>query len=217
LYSYGGRNPLKHVDPSGLEVVFSPVLQKSPVFQEALALFKKTKEGQRILARMEASGAKVTLSAGRVWGEVPKTGWKGEALGQSQLSSKTDSASITINLTRHQKRFADKETLILELADTIHHEFRHVEGNMLNNNKDMVHVRKFLDTLGDTVDRMKLPRGSLDPRLRMGEEVHDGLDVNSDDPYNQEFRKQATTQQVKAQLRSHSDPSIRAVADKFPD
>jgi hypothetical protein len=104
---------------------------------------------------------------------------------------------------------------VLELADTIHHELRHVEGNVNNNNRDFVQMRRILDGVGDAAERMKLPRASIDPRLRMGDEVHDGLDVHRDDPYSETFRKQAARQQVIGQLRSSSNDSFHGLADKL--
>jgi RHS repeat-associated protein len=197
LYAYAARNPLKFVDPSGLDVVFSKALKDSPVFQEALDLFKSTKEGQRLLARLEKSSAKVTVSAGRVFSQQPKTRGR-EVLGQATIEYNT---RVTLNLHLHKKMFASKDLMILELADTIHHELRHAEGNV--NTRDLAQARRILGALDDAAATMKLPRQPLDPRLRMGREVHKGLDTNLDDPYNSEFRRQAEAEQAKRNDEDH--------------
>jgi RHS repeat-associated protein len=189
LYAYAGRNPLKHVDPSGLDVIFSPALKKSPVFQEALALFKSTREGQRILARLETSKAKVRVGAGKAF-----SGGK-QNLGTATVEF---NSKIEINLKRHQKHFADKQTLILELADTLHHELRHAEGNV--NKIELAGMRKNLDWIRRNALQVKGPSRPSDPTLWRGEEVHKALDKSQDDPLNVEFRRQAESEQLKARL-----------------
>jgi RHS repeat-associated protein len=194
LYAHGTRNPLKYVDPSGLEVVLSKVLRDSPVFQEAYDLFKSTKEGQRLLGRIEKSGAKVTMRAGRVFGTDPRTGKHGELLGQAHLNTRKVDAGVSINLLHHKAIRADRDALILELADTIHHELRHVEGNI--NLKEFRQMRGILRAVGDAAASMGLDRHPVSPTLRMGDEVHRGLDVNQDDPYNQTFKQEASRAQL---------------------
>jgi RHS repeat-associated protein len=192
LYAYAGRNPLKFVDPGGLEIVFSPVLQKSPVFKEALALFKKTEEGQRILAHIEQSKFKVTLSAGRAL-----SGGK-ENLGVAYHGA--GGGSIEINVTAHKRDFPDHETMILELADTIHHELRHAEGNF--NLAELAGMRKGLDWIRKNAVSTPSPSGRpADPTLWMGEEVRAALDDQANEPLNQAFRKEAQFEQTKSNLQ----------------
>jgi RHS repeat-associated protein len=207
LYAYGTRNPLKYVDPSGLEVVFSPALQKNPVFQEALALFKSTKEGQRLLKHLSESKAVIRVNEGRAISG-----------GKENLGSATReyNGRLEINVDRHKKFFTDKERLIFELADTIHHELRHAEGNV--NTRELAQARGILDAAMGAAKQMKLPQGTIPPILRQGTEVHDALDKTKDDPLNREFRRQAQNQQVKQFLLNHPDPKYRAAgADMVTD
>ena len=188
LYAYAVRNPLKYVDPSGLDVVYSKVLQNSPVFQEALSVFKATKEGQRILAHLEKPGFKVTLSAGRALVPDIKTKKVREHLGATWGFVGSRDSDIEINIMKHKRDYPDGDAMIRELADTIHHELRHAEGNM--NGRELAQARRILDAIGDAAASMKLPRHPVDPRLRMGGEVHRGLDVTGDDPFNQQFQRE---------------------------
>jgi RHS repeat-associated protein len=200
LYAYGVRNPLKFVDPSGLEIVFSPVLQKSPVFQEALALFKRTEEGQRLLAHIENSKFKVTLSAGKAITTDPKTGKAVENLGVTWHYEGDGNSTIEINVLRHKADYANHDAMILELADTIHHELRHSEGNM--NALELAGMRKGLDWIRKNALQTKSPSVTpADPTIWMGTEVHKALDVNKSEPLNVEFRKQADFEQVKDRIQ----------------
>jgi RHS repeat-associated protein len=191
LYAYATRNPLKFVDPSGLEIVYSKVLRDSPVFQEALELFKSTQEGKRLLASVEQSGARVTLRAGRgwLWNPVAKKVQEWAALTQP-LGPKD--YRVTINLIEAKGKFKDKDDLIIDIANSIHHELRHIEGEV--NSWRLREVRGVLRTLDKFAQDHQLPSAPIDPILRMGNEVHRALDTYktpSDDPFSATFQKQA--------------------------
>jgi RHS repeat-associated protein len=192
LYAYAARNPLKFVDPSGLDVVFSKALRDSPVFREALDVFKATAEGKRVLASIERSGAKVTIGAGKVFAENPKTGKVGRAFGETSFG-KGKRFSITIDLIHHKDVSKSHDALIEELADTIHHEFRHVEGE-LNKKGGVGQARKTLDILDDFMKQHGMPTSPVSPLFRQGEEVHQALDSRkhpNEDPQNAKFRSEA--------------------------
>ena len=65
VYAYALRNPLKYVDPDGLDVVFSPVLRKAPGFKKVWGVFKETREGKRLLGSIKRSGHTVYIQASR--------------------------------------------------------------------------------------------------------------------------------------------------------
>jgi RHS repeat-associated protein len=143
LYAYALRNPLKLIDPHGLEVVLSPVLRNSPVFMKAWKIFQGTKEGQRMLKALDATGTKVYLRAsqphvrdyyaGQGTSDLGLYVTQGKAsvnfdFGKDRL--KENEGVALINLDKHKQVFGTGERMVLQLADTIYHELRHgeVEG-----------------------------------------------------------------------------------------
>ena len=55
LYAYAARNPLKHVDPDGLEPRISPRLSRDPRFDHVWKVFQKDKVGGFILKKLQRS------------------------------------------------------------------------------------------------------------------------------------------------------------------
>jgi RHS repeat-associated protein len=187
LYAHALRSPLKYIDPDGLEPEFSKALKSDPVFKEALKLVKGTAEGKRILESVEKSGARVTVTEGRIFSK------KGpEAAGRASIDPKTLRSRLTINMGDHLRKFKDRDARILAVAVTIHHELRHVEGEI--NVRRLKDVRAVLKVLDDFSKEHGLPKVESGPALKMGNEVHKDLDTYnspSDDTFSNTFRDQA--------------------------
>ncbi len=132
LYAYALRNPLKYVDPAGLEVIIAKNLTDDQAFQKAWKLFEGTKEGQRLLKSLDQEGIKVSMEDRNLWWTDPKANKTKPLLGRARYE-KDKNASVVINLTQHTKtflpseKFMDPDRHLKELADTIYHELRHSE------------------------------------------------------------------------------------------
>jgi RHS repeat-associated protein len=198
-YAYALRNPLKLVDPSGLEVVISPALRDTPAFMKAWKIFQGTKEGQRLLKALEATGTKIHLRASRAdvrdyyagqgtndLGEyiTPGRASLNFDFGKSRL--KDNEGAALINIYKHKEIYGSKDRLVLKLADTIHHELRHGEAEAWAG-----YFHKLEDE-ANAADRASGKPGSFsisyDPMV-----THDRLDAYktpSLDPYNAAFQKE---------------------------
>ena len=101
---------------------------------------------------------------------------------------------------RHKANYPDHDAMILELADTIHHELRHGEGNV--NSQELAKMRQGLDWIRknalETKYRTPAP---ADPTLWMEKEIDTALDVRANEPLNQGFRKEAEREQIKARIQ----------------
>ena len=126
LYAYALGNPLKFIDPTGLEVVWSEGLTKDKAFQKALKILEDTVEGKRILQALE--NANVSGDVGKLAG-----GHGVEETGHAKLSASIEgrrnrkewvaTTKITIDLAKAKKMGLTP----YELANVIHHELRHAE------------------------------------------------------------------------------------------
>jgi RHS repeat-associated protein len=199
LYAYALRNPLRFVDPSGLEVVISPGLRSTPAFVKAWKIFEGTREGKRLIASLEAKGAKVYLRASKAGVRDAKVGKWTTALGQEYTGPaegknlKEGEAAALINIHEHQKEFGrlGKDRLILELADTVHHELRHAEGDFYA--AEQATFKKAWEAIGEVnkaVGGAPLP---ANPYARTNREIHQNLDTYtkpSSDPFNAAFQRE---------------------------
>jgi RHS repeat-associated protein len=132
LYAYALRNPLKYVDPSGLEVMVSEKLGNDEIFREAVDLFYGTKEGQRLVNSIESMGGRVRLGHGpstaKPFKVDGKTAVKG---GHMERMPRSDGRwHGQINVADIQFVSASRAEAILRTADALYHELRHAEGFM---------------------------------------------------------------------------------------
>lgn len=126
LYAYALSNPLKFIDPSGLEVVWSEKLLKDKTFQKAFKILQDTTEGKRILAALE--NADVTADMGKLpgnkgietHGKAHSTAWLEGTRRRKRREAKT---VITIDIEKAKKAGLTP----YELANVLHHELRHAE------------------------------------------------------------------------------------------
>lgn len=156
-----------------------------PGFMKAWRTFKNTHEGKRLIASLEKSGWTVHIRASQVGVRDGKVGQWTTALGQ-QYTGPTEGrnlgateAAALINIEEHVKAFRTKEQLIMELADTIHHELRHAEADIYK-------------PVTDFIERLLQPLG-LDGRNDTNRETHQKLDqynTPNDDPFNADFQRE---------------------------
>jgi RHS repeat-associated protein len=139
LYAHALRQPLKYVDPDGLEVVFSKSVSSDPNFKYAWKAFAATQRGQRVLKSLEHAKGRVYITDGKVRG--PKVTGKGIGVMMAKVfgpTSKLDMnvedrmAVVTIDLAEHAKRsglFGPSGTMD-NIARDIHRELRKVQVNI---------------------------------------------------------------------------------------
>jgi RHS repeat-associated protein len=127
LYAYARHNPLKYMDPDGMEVVWSESLKKDKSFQKALKILENTAEGKRILDSLET--ADVQADKGKLTDKSDHAHATGLAHNRAVISGtkshKTRAATtvITIDLSKARKlKLTD-----YDLANVLHHELRHAE------------------------------------------------------------------------------------------
>ncbi len=116
LYAYALRQPLKYVDPEGLDVVFSPSLAKDPNFKYAWKAFASTKQAQMLLKRLSFQGGKVFLTAGEVEGRA----YPQSVTTKLDINAKKSMAVVTIDVAKYarfSKFIGPAETLDLMAWD----------------------------------------------------------------------------------------------------
>src|SRR5690606_37416171 len=129
-YAYGLRNPVKYVDPNGMEVVLSKTLKSSPGFMKAWRIFKSTSEGKRILSSLEKRGEKVYIRASLPGVRDGKVGTWTDALydtfsgpGEGDRLGQGESAFL-INLAENkldaQRQGLNRDQRVATIASTIH-------------------------------------------------------------------------------------------------
>jgi RHS repeat-associated protein len=107
VYAHAMRQPLKYVDPDGLEptaVVFSKSLTNDPEFKHAWRAFAATREGQKRLQAIEWLGGKVYLTAGKVARGKGLINREFGRTAKSDVNAEGRMAVVTIDLAEHRRR-----------------------------------------------------------------------------------------------------------------
>ncbi|MBI4600494.1 MAG: RHS repeat-associated core domain-containing protein, partial [Planctomycetes bacterium] len=126
LYAYGLRNPLKYVDPDGLEVIISKDLQNDPAFKKAYKLFIGTQEGKKIFNLLERSDYKVFIRRGDLSSRpVNKPG--AFVGGITKPANEYQEINIIVDVDAHTAKLRNKDFMIKSLADSIDHELIHAD------------------------------------------------------------------------------------------
>jgi RHS repeat-associated protein len=192
LYAYAARNPLKFIDPSGLEVVFTEEVMRSAEFRKALNLFAQTEEGNRILGSLNRSNVKVYVVNGRPISAKTSQEVYGQTRSGVKFSGRTPMVTngISINLSMALKDFKDittKDQLTIVLANLLHHELRHAEGNANSYSDSISLQRSAFSVVNQARRNMGLNPVPMPAVLRRGEEVHGPLDSQANDPLQEKF------------------------------
>jgi len=184
LYAYALSNPLKFIDPTGLEVVWAEGLTKDKAFQKALKILEDTVEGKRILEALE--NADVRADVGKLPG-----GHGVEESGHAHMSASIEgtrtrkrreaTTAITIDLAKAKKLGLTP----YELANVLHHELRHAEIH---------HLVRPDDTTDDGIARedarRKREHKDLDVYVPLNARNGRGSGVQTLDQRNADFQKE---------------------------
>lgn len=142
VYAYASGNPMKFVDLDGREIEVSDVLRKQvPLFKEALKLVAATDEGKRLLKSLSSKDFKIYMRASLPGVKDAKAGQGTSALGQvfrwdvagEKGNLKANEYAALLNIKAHWGlgHVRTREDFVYELADTIFHELRHAEAEVL--------------------------------------------------------------------------------------
>ncbi len=144
-YSYATNNPLKYIDPDGRKIVISKALRQTPGFMKAWRMFKKTHEGQRLIASLEKSGWTVHIRAnaggrdGKAGVGLGPDGRSGgftahgnrmAGIESSQL--KSNEAVVLLNIHQFVQDFRTKDKLFSEMAESTYKELRLLEAKTVS-------------------------------------------------------------------------------------
>jgi hypothetical protein len=97
---------------------------------------------------------------------------------------------ISINLSMALKDFKDittKDQLTIVLANLLHHELRHAEGNANSYSDSISLQRSAFSVVNQARRNMGLNPVPMPAVLRRGEEVHGPLDSQANDPLQEKF------------------------------
>ncbi len=128
LYAHALRNPLKYVDPQGLEVTVAQALKTDQTFKAGWTAFVQTARGKSLLESIERDGGSIILLAGRV----------ARGKGVARLFSPTSKSEfvpdfkvtiVTIDMTEIERRTAGlgASYTIHAVARDLHSELRKTE------------------------------------------------------------------------------------------
>jgi RHS repeat-associated protein len=182
LYAFAACNPLKYVDPDGLEVTWAENLRKNRQFQRALRIVQNSNEGQRILAALEHEN--IPAAAGQ--GKDPREG--GHAAIRTELQGserrgwhRVVTVSILIDIEKAQKEHMTDH----ELANVIHHELRHAEIHLgALEGEDL--------SIMERVERAEQRRSNMDKALdiyiRADIPTANGTGIQTSDARNHDFQ-----------------------------
>jgi RHS repeat-associated protein len=121
LYSHALRQPLKYIDPTGLEVAFSKALAANPTFKHAWRAFASTPKGQEVLELIEDMGGRVYLKSGNVSSKL-----LGFPSSNRSYNAEAKMGTVTLNAAGHgaspSKYGITSAEAINNLARDIHRE-----------------------------------------------------------------------------------------------
>jgi RHS repeat-associated protein len=187
LYAYALRNPLKLVDPSGLDVTFAKELSNDKLVAEARALLGKTQEGQRILKSIDARGAVVHFDAApRTWilQGVSSDGKPilAERLGWMNINPGAGPRKGAVSMEGIRATYSSKEELVRYTAWVIYHELRHAEASFM---EEGAYYGAGAGSRAHSPDEW--PTGGSQQKVH---QMLDKYDIPNADPHQKEFERE---------------------------
>jgi RHS repeat-associated protein len=124
LYAYGLRNPLKFVDPDGLDARVAAELWRESYFVEALDKTLRSEEGRYIFNRIQQKGYTVTVEKGDLT-EHAKSQGRNYVAGATWSTDSSKTIRIVLDVDNARKFRGESDLAKKAFAKTIHHEFLH--------------------------------------------------------------------------------------------